>query len=128
MQARKRFAIGLVLLAAMTFSFVETAAASLCAPMSDTSATGDMQDMPGMAELPADQDAAGDHGPDDADRPAGDCPYAPAGAGQSCASASLPASGFDLLVSPFEVVAELTRTEIEPHLVLSSVLFHPPKS
>ena len=123
MHPRKRFAIGLVLLAAMTFSFVETAAASLCAPMSDMGATGDMQDMPGMAESPADQEAAGDE-----DRPAGDCPYAPAGGGQSCASASLPASGFDLLATRFDVAAELTRTEIEPHLVLTSVLFHPPKS
>ena len=125
MNPRKRFAIGLVLLAAITLSFVESAAAAICPPMTDMNV---MEDMVDMTASPADDDAAGDHGGEQDDRSAGDCPFAPAGAAQSCASASLPAVGFDLLAAPFDVVAELNRTEIEPHLVLASVLFHPPKS
>lgn len=122
MNRRKRSAIGLVLLAAITFSFVESAAAAMCPPGTDMSA------MQGMQDMAASPGSAGDHGGEQDDRSAGDCPFAPAGAAQSCASASLPAVGFDLLAAPFDVVAELNPTEIEPHLVLASVLFHPPKS
>lgn len=126
MHRRKRFAIGLVLLAAMTFSFVETAVAARCLPMADM---GAMDSMPGMPGSPASHDdAPGDRGPTDGDHPGSNCPFTPVGGAQSCVSASLPASRFDLLASPSAIAAELTRTEIEPHLVLTSVPFHPPKS
>ena len=128
MHPRKRFGIGLVLLAAMTFSFVETAAAAWCAPMADMSAAEEMQQMPGMQDSPAQQQPVGDHDREPDERPAGDCPFGPAGATQSCASASLPAAGFALSASPSNAAAELVRSEIEPHIVPASVPFHPPKS
>ena len=124
MNRRKHSAIGLVLLAAITFSFVESAAAAMCPPMTEMSDMNGMQDTAGS---PAQQGAAGEHGSEQDEHPGGDCPFAPAGAAQGCASASLPASGLDPLASPAAAAADLIDTETEPHLFLTSLVFHPPK-
>lgn len=101
----------------MVFSFAETAVAAACSPVMEMDAAA-MQE---MDDTPAPEG--------NEEERSGDCPFSPAGMTQGClASASLPASNSPAPAASSDVAFEFSRTEVEPHLLLCSALFHPPKS
>lgn len=132
---RIRFRSGLLMLLAMTFSFVEGVQAATCDPgmeaaspvASAEQAMPDMLDMPGMpahADCPPAHRGAGDHPSGDG----GPCPFGLPGLSQGCtAAASLPATSTAEIVPSPEGAALTAVTETEPDLLLGSALFHPPK-
>ena len=131
MNRRIRALSALVMLITMVFSFAETAVAAMCVPtmeMGVPAMQDMMQDMEGAAVQMDCADAHPHEQHQDDERP-GDCPFAPAGMTQGCAApASLPASGSVAPAASPDVAMVFSPTEVEPHLLLGSTLFHPPKS
>lgn len=125
MMRRVRSKAGLITFIVLALSLVEGAWAVMCAPGLETRATSAAAAHPashGGEQMPG-------HG-DGHDHPgAPDCPFSPAGAAQGCVlGASLPAEFAPGLALTPEAPDLYIAAETEPHLLLSSSLFHPPKA
>lgn len=124
MTRRTRFTAGLITSLVLVLSLAEGAWASMCTPgMEGATSAAASHEMPhGPGCMP------GHH--DEQDRQnAPDCPFSPAGAAQGCVvAASLPATPAPGVTPSPEGAERFIAPETEPHLLLGSALFHPPKA
>jgi len=125
MTRRTRSIAGLITSLVLVLSLVEGAWASTCAPAVEMRAAPAEASHPmphGADHIPGHRDGRGHH-----DAP--DCPFSPAGAAQGCVlGPSLPAEPAPGLALTPEAPDLYIAAETEPHLLLSSSLFHPPKA
>jgi len=125
MTRRTRFIAGLITFFVLVLSLAEGAWASACTPAMETSKASAAAS-PGMAHGP---DCMPEHHDEQDGQDAPDCPFGPAGTSQGCvAAASLPATSAAGLAPSPEGVDLFISSEKEPHLLLGSTLFHPPKA
>lgn len=127
MKRRTRLIAGIFSLVAMTFSFVETASASMCAPDMDSHASASAAAEQGqiyeliLSVLPQLEHEAGGENEQD-------CPFSPAAA-QACAgAASLPASVVDGLGPSTESATPVIADSTQHELLLRNALFRPPRA
>lgn len=101
-------------------------ASSVCAPETGTSAPVQAAQHP---VAPGDDCMPGPagHGPE-APTKAPPCPFGTGGMTAACTAASLPATSAVPIAPSPEVALALITAEAEPHLLLGTRLFHPPKA
>lgn len=126
MTRRTRFIAGLITSLVLVLSLAEGVRASTCTPEMEMSAPS----AAASHEMPHDPDCMHGHhdGQDRKDAP-DDCPFSPAGTAQGCVvAASLPAASAPGLAPSPEGAELFIASGTEPHLLLGSALFHPPKA
>jgi hypothetical protein len=149
MRIRSRSLYGALLLTGLTLSLVEGAWASACGPampdmrvemamepmdsMEFMDSMESMHSMPAMAstaEMPPSHDCTHQLADDSRKgHSAPDCPFSHNGSAQGCAvTASLPAPAFVAVAFSPEGASYTIQPPAEPHLLLASTLFHPPKA
>lgn len=129
MMRRRSVIPGVIVLAAMTFSFGETVWASTCLPGMDMESSA----MAMAGEAPAEHDRMADAGaaPDQHGEPdsSDNCPFGPLATTQSCAGlASLPASVVAFIAPSPQGAAHVVFDVTQHDLLLETALFHPPRA
>ena len=149
MRIRPRSIYGALLLTGLTFSLVEGAWASACGPamqgmdaemsMDSMHPMDPMDSMESMSSMDSMEPIVGESTShdcthqavhDDSQKQAPDCPFSHFGSAQDCAATiSLPAPAPVAFArfSP-DGVGYTSQPQAEPHLLLTSTLFHPTKA